>query len=241
VIESHTYDGYRRGLTASRANGVEAVTVGYPVPPPIVIPPVPPGTTIVLDSNGNLTTYTYTYIQGEPYIISVARPACSSCYPQTSSSYAYDASANLASTVDGNGNLTTYTSDANGNQTSSSTTLANGQVVTSQFTYNNFAEVLTATDPLGNVTTNNYDTKENLLYTAAPPLAAGETSSITAYTYNTNGTLKTVSDPLKNVTTLTYYTTSLVDTFVGVCVASCGKVQSRQCWFWISGRWPRTG
>lgn len=30
TLESHTYDGNGRGLTASRANGVEAVTISYP-------------------------------------------------------------------------------------------------------------------------------------------------------------------------------------------------------------------
>jgi YD repeat-containing protein len=30
VLESHTYDGAHRGLTSSRANGVEAVTAAYP-------------------------------------------------------------------------------------------------------------------------------------------------------------------------------------------------------------------
>jgi YD repeat-containing protein len=29
VLESHTYDGSQRGLTASRANGIEAVTISY--------------------------------------------------------------------------------------------------------------------------------------------------------------------------------------------------------------------
>lgn len=32
ILESHTYDGQSRGLTSSRANGVEAVTVSYPNP-----------------------------------------------------------------------------------------------------------------------------------------------------------------------------------------------------------------
>jgi YD repeat-containing protein len=31
LLESHTYDSLGRGLTSSRANGVEAVTVSYPV------------------------------------------------------------------------------------------------------------------------------------------------------------------------------------------------------------------
>jgi YD repeat-containing protein len=30
VMESHTYDAVNRGLTSSRANGIEAVTVTYP-------------------------------------------------------------------------------------------------------------------------------------------------------------------------------------------------------------------
>jgi YD repeat-containing protein len=32
IIESHTYDSFGRGLTSSRANGVEAITVSYPAP-----------------------------------------------------------------------------------------------------------------------------------------------------------------------------------------------------------------
>lgn len=34
VLESHTYDSQGRGLTSSRAGGVEAVTISYPQPPP---------------------------------------------------------------------------------------------------------------------------------------------------------------------------------------------------------------
>ena len=34
VLESHTYDNQGRGLTSSRAGGVEAVTISYPQPPP---------------------------------------------------------------------------------------------------------------------------------------------------------------------------------------------------------------
>jgi YD repeat-containing protein len=30
ILESHTYDSAHRGLTSSRANGVEGVTVSYP-------------------------------------------------------------------------------------------------------------------------------------------------------------------------------------------------------------------
>jgi YD repeat-containing protein len=36
ILESHTYDAYNRGLTSSRANGVESLTVQYPAPLPTV-------------------------------------------------------------------------------------------------------------------------------------------------------------------------------------------------------------
>ncbi|MGH9895942.1 MAG: hypothetical protein ACREA0_28940, partial [bacterium] len=32
ILESHTYDSSGRGLTSSRANGVDAVTITYPNP-----------------------------------------------------------------------------------------------------------------------------------------------------------------------------------------------------------------
>jgi YD repeat-containing protein len=104
----------------------------------------------VTDSAGNATTYGSSYIQAAKYVGSVVGPACASCTPQsTSSSFGYDGNGNRTSMVDGNGNSVAYTVDANSNQTSTSTTLANGQIVNPHWTYNSFAEVLTATDPLG--------------------------------------------------------------------------------------------
>jgi YD repeat-containing protein len=37
VLESHTYDSQGRGLTSSRSGGVDAITVSYPQPPPVVV------------------------------------------------------------------------------------------------------------------------------------------------------------------------------------------------------------
>jgi len=213
VIESHTYDIYRRGTGSSRANGVESVSVTYPDPTSMTAPPAQ--TVRVADSASNTTTYSYTFTfnQSAKYLSSVNGTACASCNPQNTSSYAYDSSGSLASMLDGNNNSIGYTSDVNGNRTSVSTILGNGQVVNPQWTYNNFAEVLTATDPLGNVTTNTYDTKGNLLTTTTPSPDGGSTpASVTTFTYFTNGTLKTIKDPLNNVTTFTYYPTGLINT-----------------------------
>jgi YD repeat-containing protein len=38
VLESHTYDGSGRGLTSSRAGGVEAVTITYPFEGGVLLP-----------------------------------------------------------------------------------------------------------------------------------------------------------------------------------------------------------
>jgi YD repeat-containing protein len=37
VLESHTYDSQGKGLTSSRSGGVDAITVSYPQPPPLVV------------------------------------------------------------------------------------------------------------------------------------------------------------------------------------------------------------
>jgi RHS repeat-associated protein len=71
-------------------------------------------------------------------------------------------------------------------------------VKTWSYTYNNFAEVLTQTDPLGNVTTNTYDDHGNLLSTTTPD------SGVTSYTYDSHGNILTVTDPRGNVTQMTY-------------------------------------
>jgi YD repeat-containing protein len=39
ILESHTYDNLNRGLTSSRANGVESITVQYPTPPALATAP----------------------------------------------------------------------------------------------------------------------------------------------------------------------------------------------------------
>ena len=62
----------------------------------------------------------------------------------------------------------TYTYDLNGNVLSVSQPDGNGNTVTTSYTYNGFNEVLTATDPMLNVTTNTYDTHGNLLTVTSP-------------------------------------------------------------------------
>jgi YD repeat-containing protein len=59
-----------------------------------------------------------------------------------------DANGNTLSITDDLSNMTTYTYDGNNNTTSVSQPL-NGTSAITFYTYNNFGEVLTMTDPLG--------------------------------------------------------------------------------------------
>jgi RHS repeat-associated protein len=72
--------------------------------------------------------------------------------------------------------------------------------------------LLTATDPLGNVTTNTYDANGNLLTTTTPKPDSSTPASVTTFTYDSKGELLTITDPLNNPTTLSYYTTGLLHT-----------------------------
>ena len=68
LLESHTYDAADRGLTSSRADGADLVTVNYA-----------PGVTQLSDSLGNSTTYNSLYTCGRMLVNSIAGPGCASC------------------------------------------------------------------------------------------------------------------------------------------------------------------
>lgn len=69
-------------------------------------------------------------------------------------------------------------------------------------TYDNFGNVLSATDELGRVTTYTYDSNNNLTSVVQP--AVGGSNPTTTYTYNSFGEVLTMTDPLGNVTTNTF-------------------------------------
>jgi YD repeat-containing protein len=111
VLEAHTYDTSRRGLTSQRANGVDLVTVSYPGP----------GTAHVVDSKSNASDYNYSFVAGYAYLTSATGTGCASCgAPNQNSALAYDGSGNQAVRIDAAGNISTATYDAAGNVTSKS-------------------------------------------------------------------------------------------------------------------------
>jgi YD repeat-containing protein len=151
VLEAHSYDAFRRGLTSQRANGVDSVSVNYVN-----------GTAILQDSTGNTTSYNRQTVGGRNYIAGISGSGCASCGGRGNWSFAYDNMGNQTRSTDPVGNVTSYIYDGNGNVTSRSTRLANGTVQTWSYTYNIFSEVTSATDPLGNTTFYQYDANGNL-------------------------------------------------------------------------------
>ena len=112
-----------------------------------------------------------------------------------------------STTTDSLGNTTDYASQFQGGQwlftvsqgSGCSSCSARGNIVS---TYDSLGNLLSTTDPLGNVTTNTYDSSNDLL-TQSQKLNS-TTTATTTYTYNSFGEVLTVTDPIGNVTTNTY-------------------------------------
>jgi RHS repeat-associated protein len=202
VLESHTYDYSRRGLTSVRANGVDSVTVQY----------TGDGQTQVVSSQNISTTYGSANFGGQPSVTAVTGPGCSSCGGRGNGTFYYDGSGNRISKTDALGNVTTHTYDSNSNVLSTTVGSGSPSAVTWNYTYNSISEVLTSTDPLGNTMTNTYDSHGNLLTTAAPAPGNGASASVTQFAYNSLGELTTITDPLSHATTLTYTAAGLLAT-----------------------------
>jgi YD repeat-containing protein len=209
VLETHTYsaDGSRRGVTSSRASGVDTVTISY----------TSPTITRVMDTTGNYTDYTYGSAGNgllRNYVAGVNGPGCATCGIRNNSAFGYDSGMNRNHVVDANGNTTDYVFDGLGNVLTKTQHLDSQTMVIYSYTYNAFGEVLTSTDPLGVVTKNEYDAKGNL--TCTSPDSASTTCSLasikTTFIYDNLGELLTITDPRGNVTTLTYYSTGLINT-----------------------------
>ena len=204
VLEAHTYDGSRRGLTSQKANGVEAVSVSYST-----------NYTYFTNSVGGASQLNFNQLGTGYYLTGYWSSGCATCSLLPgghSTSYMLDGVGNRTQITDPNGNLTYQTFDSLGNLTSSKRSLGSNNYSGWQYTYNNFAEILTATDPLGNTTTNTYDANGNLLSTTTPSPDGVQAGSTTSFTYDSHGLLLTVTDPLNHTTTMTYTTAGLVAT-----------------------------
>ena len=169
------------------------------------------------DSLGNSTTYNGQVAGGVWQVSNSQGSGCSSCTLRGTISRTYDGSGNILTKTDELGRTTTYTYDSSGNVLSVSQPDGNGNTLTTSYTYlvpisGGFNELLTVTDPLGNVTTNTYDGHGNLLTVTTPKPNSSTAASVTQFAYNSLGELTSITDPLNHVTTLTYTTAGLIAT-----------------------------
>ena len=109
--------------------------------------------------------------------------------------------------TDSLGNQTTYAAGIVGGNwyvTSAQGSGCSSCTIRGNFTYqyDSLGNVLSTTDPLGNVTSNTYDSNDNVTSTTQPAVTGG--TPTTTYTYNSFGEVLTMTDPLGHVTTNTY-------------------------------------
>jgi YD repeat-containing protein len=100
------YDAEGQVISSEHAGGTDRVDIGYGA-----------GTRTVSNPLGKQFTYSQTTLVGLPRITQLQRLASAST-PAGTMNFTYDANAFMASSTDWNGNVTTYTHDARGLQTS---------------------------------------------------------------------------------------------------------------------------
>jgi RHS repeat-associated protein len=166
--------------------------------------------TVLTDSLGNQTNYTFQNQGGQWFNAASQGPGCVTCTMRGNITNVSDGNGNILTSTDDLGNTTTYTYDSANDMTSVSKPLNTSTTQTTSYTYNSFGEVLTITDPLGNVTTNTYDAHGNLLTVTTPVPSGNIPASVTQFQYATNGELTQITDPNNNVTKLTYTPTGLI-------------------------------
>jgi RHS repeat-associated protein len=199
VLEDHTYDYSRRGLTSERANGVDFVAVTYSGS----------GQASVVDATNVSTSYQIATFGGQSVVTSLNGPGCPTCGCSGNTGFTYDSTGNRLSSTDTLGHAWAFTYDSAGNLLSQ-TTQVGGSTLTWSYTYNNFAEILTSTDPLGNTSTLTYDANGNVLSSTSPSPDGSHSGSTTSISYDSKGEPVMVVDPLGKKTQMSYTLTGLL-------------------------------
>ncbi len=190
-----TYDAYGRALTSSLGGTLNAnlTTIAYNDTD---------GSRTVTNAQGATDTYTFTLLQGVPKIAQISRAATSTTAAATRT-FTYDANGFMASSTDWDGNFTTYTHDARGNETSRVEASGTALARTISTTWlSNFHLPAQKTEP-NRRTAFSYDAHGNLL---SKQITAGAATRSFASTYNATGQALTATDPRGNVTNYAYDT-----------------------------------
>lgn len=188
-----TYDAYGRALTSSLGGSLAAnlTTVTYNDND---------GSRAVTNALGATDTYMFATLQGVPKVAQISRAATSTT-AAASRTFTYDANGFKASSTDWDGNLTTYTHDPRGDETSrveaSGTALARTISTAWLSAFHLPAQI---TEP-NRSTAFSYDAHGNLL---TKQITAGTATRSFSYTYTAFGQALTAADPRGNVTNYAY-------------------------------------
>ena len=186
---TYAYDGQGRAVSTQHAGGAELTSIAYNSN----------GSSTVTDANGNQYTIGVTTQFGLMKASGVTGAPAPSL---GGSAFTYDANGFIASKADFDGNVTTYTHDARGDETSrteaSGTALARTTTVTWHPTFH--LPVL-ITDPSGRTIAFTYDANGNLL---TKTVTSGQQVRKWAYSYNVSGQVLTATDPRGDVSRYTY-------------------------------------
>ena len=158
LIEAHTYDASRRGLTSTGGSGSDAVQMTYSK-----------GSSQLQTSRQSATTFAYFGLNGRRLLNTVTGPGCASCGAKGVASYTYDGSGNRTSVTDALGHVVNIVYDSQGNVLSRASQLGDGTAQPWSYSYNVFNQVTSSTDPLGNTTIFIYDSRGNLTSVISPP------------------------------------------------------------------------
>jgi RHS repeat-associated protein len=185
---TYAYDSAGRATSTQHAGGADLTTVAYNGG----------GSVTVTDPNSHASNYTFTTLFG------VVKPSAMSgtAVPSVGgTAFSYDNNGFLASKTDYNGNVTHYTHDARGDETSRTEAYGTSLARTISTTWHStFHLPLTIIEP-NRTTTFTYDANGNM---ATKTVTAGTASHTWTYTYNSNGQVLTAADPNSNVTMYTY-------------------------------------
>jgi YD repeat-containing protein len=205
---TYAYDTNGRAISTEHAGGAERVAITYNT-----------GSSNLTDARGTVRTQTYQVVQGVLKAVGMSQPGGSGCFA-SSNNMTYDVNGNPATSLDFNGNKTTYSYDLTRNLETSRTeglTAAGAKTpatrtitITWHPTYR-LPQTITEQDTSAatavtlRVTTLGYDTSGNLLSKSVNDPVANTSRSWT-YTYNTAGQVLTADGPRTDVSDLTSYT-----------------------------------
>ena len=207
-IEKHTYDAKGRAVTSSADGTNELLTIDY----------IDDTHTTVIDSLGNVTTYTIDKTLGKSHVTEISGPGCREC-GHGNISKIYDNNLNVTSKTDANGNVTVMTYDTDNNMLTKTEAVGRLEERTTTYTYNLFGQILTSTDNDGNRTSYAYDANGNLIeeidahghitaHTYSPYneklTSTDRNGNITSYTYDQYGNIATVTNDLGQTSSYIY-------------------------------------